>query len=88
MLMFALRKLICDKKGEPKLDEHGQFQYEEYTNNSLRSLRAGLNRYFKLKLNVNIMDNPAFIRANELFAGKLRINKQEGKGTTKHKIAN
>ena len=35
-----------------------EIEYEEYTNNSLRSLRAALNRHFKLKLNVNIIDNP------------------------------
>ena len=79
------QKLIVDDKGEPILTETGELQYEEYSNNSMRSLRAGLNRYFKLKLQVNIIDNPAFIRANELFTGKFRINKQEGKGTTKHK---
>ena len=79
------QKCIYDENGDPLLTLNGDIQYEEYTNNSLRSLRAALNRYFKLKLNVNIMDNPAFIRANELFAGKLRINKEAGKGTTRQK---
>ena len=79
------QKLIVDDKGEPILDQDGEQQFENYTNNSMRSLRAALNRYFKLQLNVNIIDNTEFIRANEIFAGKLRINKQEGKGTTKHK---
>ena len=31
------------------------------------------------------MENPAFIWANKLFFGKLHINKQGGKGTTRHK---
>ena len=79
------QKLIVDANGDPLLDSKGNIQYEEYSNNSLSSLRAGLARYFKLKLNIDIMDNPAFIQVNELFAGKLHINKQEGKGTTRHK---
>ena len=77
------QKVICDSEGNPKLNDEGEMEYEEYTNNSMRSLRAALNCFFKLKLNINI--NPAFIRANELFDGKMRINKQEAKGTTKHK---
>ena len=79
------QKVIVDANDVPVLNEKGEKQYEEYTNNSMRALCAGLNQHFKLKLNVNIIDNPAFIRANELFAGKLHINKQEGKGTTRHK---
>ena len=31
------------------------------------------------------MNNPTFVQANKLFAGKLCSNKQEGKRTTKHK---
>ena len=79
------QKIILDQKGDPLLDINGEEQYHDYCNNSLRSLRAGLNRHFKLKLNVNIIDSPMFIRANELFHGRLRINKQEGKGNTSHK---
>ena len=52
------------------------------SNNSKRALCAALTRFFKLKLNVDIIGNLAFIRANELYAGKLWINKQEGRGTT------
>ena len=79
------QKQICNGAGDPIFDEAGVVQYEEYTNNSMRSLRAALNRHFKITLGVNIIDNAEFIRANELFAGKLRINKEEGRGTTKHK---
>ena len=55
------QKMLVDKEGKEILDKEGNLQYEEYTNNSMRSLRAALTCYFKLKLNVNIMDNPAFI---------------------------
>ena len=79
------QKIIIDSQGDPLLDENGEEQFENYCNNSMRSLRAGLNRYFKLKLQVNIMDNPAFIRANELLLGRMKINKGDGKGTTRHK---
>ena len=79
------QKQILNENGDPILDEDGDIQYESYCNNSMRSLRAALNRHFKIELNVNIIENPAFIKANEIFAGKMRINKQEGKGTTRHK---
>ena len=61
------QKQILDDKGEPKLDDNGHIQFEDYCNNSMRSLRAALNRHFKIKLKVNIMDNAALIRTNELF---------------------
>ena len=79
------QKQVVNDNNEPILDKEGNTTFEEYTNNSLRSLHAGFTRYFRLKLQVNIMDNLAFIRANELFQGKMRMNKQEGNGTTKHK---
>ena len=44
-----------------------------------------LDKIFQVNLNVDIFGNPAFIRPNGLFAGKLWIKKLEGKGTTKHK---
>ena len=79
------QKVIVDEKGDPLIDANGDIQYEEYSNNYMRSLHAALSQFFKLKLNINIIENPAFICANELFAGKLCINKQEGKGMTRHK---
>ena len=79
------QKQILDDKGEPKLDDNGHIQFEDYCNNSIRSLGAALNRHFKIKLKVNIMDNAALIHTNELFAGKMRMNKTDGKGTTRHK---
>ena len=79
------QKELVNGQGEPILDNDGMPQYEDYCNNSLRSLHTALNRHFKIELNVNIIDNPAFIRANEIFSGKLRMNKEQGKGATKHK---
>lgn len=56
-----------------------------YSNTTLRAIRAALNRYFKEKKGIDITSNSAFIKANELFTGVQKINKEEGRGTIKHK---
>lgn len=56
-----------------------------YSNTTLRAIRAALNRYFKEKRGIDIISNNAFIKANQLFTRMQKINKEEGRGTIKHK---
>ena len=52
---------------------------------TLRAMRVALNRYFKDHRIIDITQDPEFIRANKLFLGLLKENKQEGCGQVIHK---
>lgn len=56
-----------------------------YKNTTLKAIRAALGRYFKEKLSIDIMSNENFIRANQIFEGVQRINKEKGKGNVTNK---
>ena len=56
-----------------------------YSNSSLKTMRVALNRYFKQTRSLDIISNPLFFKANNLFGGVQHINKEEGQGTVKHK---
>ena len=58
---------------------------EKYKSTTLRAMCAALNRYFKDHRRIDITQDPEFIRANELFLGLLKENKQEGHGQVIHK---
>ena len=51
-----------------------------YKNTTMKAIRAGLNRYFKEKFSIDIINNESFIRANALFSGVLQMNKEQGLG--------
>ena len=56
-------------------------QGKEYSKSSMINLRSGLNRYLTYPPNsriINLMHNDIFQRANLVFKGRLRKNKQEG----------
>lgn len=56
-----------------------------YSNTSLKSMRAGINRYIKETRSIDIVSDPKFMRTNELFKGVQLQGKKAGKGTVKHK---
>lgn len=59
--------------------------HDRYKNSSLRAIRAGINRFIKESRSIDIIADKRFIRANELFKGVAKQNKQAGKGTVNHK---
>ena len=48
----------------------------EYKNSTLKCIRAGINRYYKSNRSLDIIADPKFIQANEMFKGMSRINKE------------
>ena len=56
---------------------------EVYKLQSLKCIRAGINRYTKAERNLDIISDVRFSRANELFKGKSKVVCKEGKGSTK-----
>ena len=48
-------------------------------------MRAALNRFFKETQGLDIIANPAFIHANEMFKGVTKKGRHEGRGSLDHK---
>ena len=61
---------------KPKNDNH-------YAVQSLKCIRAALNRYFKVERGIDIIKDPQFIRPNEMFRGVCVQSKKQGKGAKK-----
>ena len=55
----------------------------DYCVQTMKCLRARINRYFKAERGLDIIDNPAFIKANEMFRGVNKQKRIQGKGSTK-----
>ena len=49
-------------------------------NTTLRAMRAALTHHFIDTRNVNIIQDPMFLKANEMFLGKTKENKEKGLG--------
>ncbi len=58
---------------------------EKYKSTTLKAMRAALNQHFKDTRGVDITLEKPFVKANELFLGLLKENKQEGRGSVEHK---
>ena len=56
---------------------------EEYKLQSIKCIRAGINRWTKANRNIDIINDVRFTRANEMFKGVSKIARQNGKATTK-----
>lgn len=56
-----------------------------YKNTTLKAIRGALARYFKEERSIDIISGEQFIRANQLFAGVQKINKENGLGSIKSK---
>ena len=54
-----------------------------YSVQTLKCLRAGLNRYFRKEKGFDISKDPPFVRANEMFQAVLVESKKNGKGVRK-----
>lgn len=52
-----------------------------YKNTSLKAIRGALARYFKEARCIDIISNEKFLRANQVFEGVQRINKEKGLGS-------
>ncbi len=72
-IMDSFYTSLCTLKGE------------KYKSSTLKAMRAALNRYFKDTRGIDITLEKPFVKANELFMGLLKENKQEGRGTIEHK---
>ena len=56
---------------------------EDYKLQSIKCIRAGINRWTKANRNIDIISDVRFSRANEMFKGVSKIARQTGKGSTK-----
>ena len=86
-----LSKLLSDfyteikKKEKPQAKKRKENSEEEYKNSSLQCMRAALNRYFKEKRGINIINDDRFIQANEMFRGVTKQGRRQGRGSSEHK---
>ena len=55
---------------------------DTYAIQSLKCIRAALNRYFKKEIKIDIISNSQFIETNQMFKGVTVKAKAEGKGVT------
>ena len=56
---------------------------EDYKLQSIKCIRAGINRWTKSNKNCDIIQDPRFAKANEIFKGVAKIARQTGRGSTK-----
>ena len=56
---------------------------DEYSVQSLKCMRAGLNRYFKKSRGIDIIADPAFVKANQMFEAVKVDAKKNGRGVKK-----
>ena len=56
---------------------------EDYCVQTLKCIRAALNRFFKPKLGIDITKDTRFVRANEMFKAMTVQSKRNGKGVKK-----
>ena len=68
----------CTEKMKPD-DQKG------YKNTTMRTIRAALARYYRDKKSIDIITNESFVRANQMFKGVQKINKQKGLGNIQSK---
>ena len=73
-----LPDIICDFFYSARSKEK-----QTYAVQSLKCIRASLNRYFKTVRGINIITDSRFIRCNEVFDGCKAKAKKEGKGVRK-----
>lgn len=57
---------------------------QEYKLQTLKCLRAGLNRYMKEKRNLDIIQDVKFTRTNEMFKAVTTKARKQGRGSTKN----
>ena len=63
---------------------------EKYNHNTMKSLRAGINRHIQsppFNRSIDIVKDKEFKSANQVLEGYIKASKQDGKDTTKHKEA-
>ena len=56
---------------------------EDYKLQSIKCIRAGINRWTKANRNVEIISDVCFAKANEIFKGVSKMARENGKATTK-----
>ncbi len=95
---MRLLKTYLLEKNKPEIEEITDAELLEFyaalrTKNSdhfkiniLKNIRSGINRYMKESRGVDIVADPAFTRANEMFKGVKVQSKKAGKGTMTSKF--
>ena len=56
---------------------------DDYKLQSMKCIRAGINRWTKSNRNMDIISDPRFAKANEIFKGVAKVARQTGRGSTK-----
>ena len=60
-----------------------QAEDENYAVQTIKCIRAALNRYFRKKKGLDIVKDPEFVRSNEMFKAVCVESKKAGKGVKK-----
>lgn len=72
---------IKETKNSPEsVEDDDEDTSRLYKNTTLKAIRGALARYFKETLSIDIISSEPFIRANQIFEGVQKINKEKGKG--------
>ena len=83
---ISLSELLKQFYGEVNPAKEGEI----YKRSSLRGIRAGINRHLTsppYNRIINIVTDRAFIQANKILNGSIRINRESGLDVTVHKSA-
>ena len=67
--------------------ENEKNMHKKYKSQTLRTMRAALNRYFKEKRRIDIIADIEFYEANEMFKCVLKVNKSQRLGEIESKEA-
>lgn len=94
-------KAFLEEKGLPKPDDLSNEQLRDALHifypsiqkkdssdmktSTLKGVRAAINPYYKDRRAIDIVSDPLFLEANEMFKGVLMKNKENGLGTVEHK---
>ena len=96
--LVTFRDYLCEKQLKPveeiSNEDLPEILLDFYTNakktdgsdycvQSMKCLRAGINRYMKAERGLDIIENERFVTANEMFRGVNKKKREQGKGATK-----
>lgn len=86
-LNMKLGKLYCEARPQTNGTTHKNKQLQEYHKNSMKSIRAAINRHLSdIERDIDIVKDRQFKQANKLLSGMLKHNMTQGiSRPTQHK---
>ena len=78
-----LDKILSDYYCAVQPKKNSEILYERYSVQSMKCMRAALNRFFRKEMGIDIVKDQKFIRSNEMFQAVYVESKKSGKGVKK-----